>query len=332
MSPTQLSVNCRAESGRWVIGAGTNGWHFGPLHPLSHGRLLMDLEISEQLVSSLHFTPGFMHRGDEKLLEVRDFRQGLSLLNRHNWLSPASAEVAYAQACEELMGLAVPARAVLIRDLIVGIGNLTGRLLRLAAVAMAVGQDGKEILVLRETWIAHTERLTGTRMHSSIVRLGGVAVDISAADLAATSQLADDFLLHPCDVAKLEGCGFLEISGVTTDGAQRIVEEVGIVHQLVRHVSDVCSQLNAVASPIETKLSKSIRVPIGQSYIEQPSSLGITGIWLHSDGGKSPARVAIRSQSAANLAFIQSQAIGQRVIDLVVLLLTVPLALGELDR
>jgi NADH:ubiquinone oxidoreductase subunit D len=36
---------------------------------------------------------GFMHRGAEKLFEVRDYRQLMMLANRHDWLSAFSNEL-----------------------------------------------------------------------------------------------------------------------------------------------------------------------------------------------------------------------------------------------
>ncbi|MEY4347920.1 MAG: hypothetical protein RIS43_339, partial [Actinomycetota bacterium] len=55
-------------------------------------------------------------------------------MNRHNWLSPVAAEIAYAKACEELMGLRVPDKAVALRDLLLQLQELTGLLQRIAGM------------------------------------------------------------------------------------------------------------------------------------------------------------------------------------------------------
>ena len=59
-----------------------------------------------------------MHRGAEKLFEVRDYRQILMLANRHDWLSAFGSELGVALAVERMMGIEVPERAVWLRTVL----------------------------------------------------------------------------------------------------------------------------------------------------------------------------------------------------------------------
>ena len=54
---------------------------------------------------------GFMHRGAEKLFEVRDYRQIIVLANRHDWLSAFANELGVVLAAERMLGMEVPERA-----------------------------------------------------------------------------------------------------------------------------------------------------------------------------------------------------------------------------
>ena len=62
----------------------------------------------------LHADPvvGYMHRGAEKLFEVRDYRQITVLANRHDWLSAFGNELGVVMGVEAMLGMEVPERAV----------------------------------------------------------------------------------------------------------------------------------------------------------------------------------------------------------------------------
>ena len=65
---------------------------------------------------------GYMHRGAEKLFEVRDYRQIIVLANRHDWLSSFANELGVVLAVERMMGLETPERALWIRTLMAELG------------------------------------------------------------------------------------------------------------------------------------------------------------------------------------------------------------------
>lgn len=304
------------------------GREFGSLHPLSHGDLAVHLQLVDGLIATCRFQPGFMHRGDEKLLEVRNYRQGLSLINRHQWLSPAAPETSYAQACEELMGLVPPARAVVIRELVCQMQAVTGSLLRLAGIAQSLSQPWQKTLRLREQWLDVHEALTGVRMHSSAVRLGGVANDCNAEDLEKLYSLASAGYESDFETASLKGLGTFD----GRDSEQRVLDTIEIVKSTCAAICTLISELKNIDGPIATTLPKVVRVPVGSSYKEVPGANGTTGVWLHSDGGTTPMRVHLNTPSFRNLQLIEQNAKGKSVLDLWAMLVSTPLALGEIDR
>src|SRR5262245_51607820 len=86
--------------------------NIGPQHPSTHGVLRLRLVLDGERVISAEPIVGYMHRGAEKLFEVRDYRQIIVLANRHDWLSAFSSQLGLAPAVERLMRLEVTERGV----------------------------------------------------------------------------------------------------------------------------------------------------------------------------------------------------------------------------
>ncbi len=87
-----------------------------PFHsPVTHGFTEFDLEVQDGKVTKAKPILGSMHRGAEKLFESRDYRQILSLANRHEWLGSFAGELGVAQLIEDALGIEVPNAAQWLR-------------------------------------------------------------------------------------------------------------------------------------------------------------------------------------------------------------------------
>ena len=106
----------------------------GAHHPSTHGSLRLRLELDGDVVVTAEPLVGALHRGAEKLFEVRDYRQVLVLANRHDWLAAFNNEVGVALAVEELLGLEVPARATWLRTLLAEVNRVLSHLMFLGYV------------------------------------------------------------------------------------------------------------------------------------------------------------------------------------------------------
>lgn len=148
----------------------------GPDHPSRAGLLEIVVATSENTITRTRIKPGAMHRGAEKLFEVRDYRQILSLADRHDWQAPFFGELAAALAFEDLLRLEPPARATWIRTLL---AEHTRILSHLGFLGWAVRNTATadDIRVAREELRGQTSALTGNRIHPMAVRIGGVAAD-----------------------------------------------------------------------------------------------------------------------------------------------------------
>ncbi len=201
----------------------------GPSHPSAHGVLRLRLELEGDTVVTADPVVGFLHRGAEKLFEVRDYRQGLALANRHDWLSAFTDELVLARAVEGMLGLEVAVRAVWLRTLLAELGRITAGLAFLGAAPAAVGSSpaagartAGAAAEAREAFVRLLERGTGGRLHLMVTQVGGLVQDVPAGwldDVLATTGsarrtwwpelpagLGDD----PAFAARTEGRGVLD--------------------------------------------------------------------------------------------------------------------------
>ena len=103
----------------------------GPRNAAMTGALRLVLTVDGDTIVTARPIIGYMHRGAEKLFEVRDYRQILVLANRHDWLSAFNSEIGLALAVEQLLGVAVPVRAVWLRTLLAELGRVLHHLAHL---------------------------------------------------------------------------------------------------------------------------------------------------------------------------------------------------------
>ena len=113
-STQQLSyIANQASDARVNIELETEGMtlNLGPQHPATHGTLRIIVRLDGEQVVSAEPVMGYMHRGYEKLTEVRTYPQVTTLVNRIDWLGSFANEVPFILAAERLMEVEAPPRA-----------------------------------------------------------------------------------------------------------------------------------------------------------------------------------------------------------------------------
>lgn len=152
----------------------------GPQHPATHGvfRLLATID-GERLVDAEPII-GYMHRGYEKLVEVRDYRQITNLVSRMDWLSGINNELPLALAVERLMGLEVPRRAQYLRVILSEMNRILNHLMFFQSFSAELGSITPTFYAFREREdIQYSmEMVTGGRMHFGFFRPGGLKEDV----------------------------------------------------------------------------------------------------------------------------------------------------------
>ncbi|WP_329482450.1 NADH-quinone oxidoreductase subunit D [Kribbella sp. NBC_01484] len=154
--------------------------NIGPQHPATHGVLRLRLTLDGERIVGCEPIIGYMHRGAEKLFEVRDYRQIIVLANRHDWLSAFANELGVVLAVERMMGLEVPVRAVWLRTLLAELNRILNHLMFLGSYPLELGAITPVFYAFREreTIQAVMEELSGGRMHYMFNRVGGLKEDL----------------------------------------------------------------------------------------------------------------------------------------------------------
>ena len=86
------------------------------------------------------------------------------------------------------------------------------------------------------------------------------------------------------------------------------------------------------AGPIMAKVPKVIKPPIGEAYVSIEAPKGELGYYIVSDGSVQPYRVRVRPPSFINLQSLDQMCRGALIADVVAIIGTIDIVLGEVDR
>jgi NADH-quinone oxidoreductase subunit D len=152
----------------------------GPQHPATHGVLRVLVTLDGERIIEAEPIIGYMHRGHEKLVEQRDFRQITNLLSRMDWLSGINNEIPASIAVEKLMSLEVPRRAQYLRVIMAEINRILNHLMFTGSFGLELGASTPVMYAFRERELLQNamEMVTGGRMHFGFIRPGGLKEDV----------------------------------------------------------------------------------------------------------------------------------------------------------
>src|SRR5437660_9981976 len=77
---------------------------------------------------------------------------------------------------------------------------------------------------------------------------------------------------------------------------------------------------------------RAVRPPVGEAYGRIEGPKGELGFYLISDGGPNPYRYRVRPPSFINLTVLEDLCLGHTVADVMVILGSVDIVMGEVDR
>ena len=154
--------------------------NFGPQHPAAHGVLRLVLEMEGEVIRKADPHIGLLHRATEKLVESKPYNQSIGYMDRLDYMSMMCNEHAYVRAIEKLLGVEAPIRAQYIRTMFDEITRILNHLLWLGALGLDVGAMTIFLYCFRERedLIDCYEAVSGTRMHATYYRPGGVYRDL----------------------------------------------------------------------------------------------------------------------------------------------------------
>jgi NADH-quinone oxidoreductase subunit D len=390
---------------------GANDQHMvlnmGPQHPATHGVLRLVLEIDGETVVRLYPEIGYLHTGIEKTCEAKFYQQVVPMTDRVDYLGPMANNLCYCLAVEKLLGLEIPPKAQWMRVMLAELTRLNSHLIWLGTHAMDIGALTVFLYTFREREeiLRLFEAISGQRMMTSYIRIGGLALeppvgflDRVQAFIKTLPEKIDEYsnLLtgNPIFINRLKGVGHLtkeqaialgvtgpvaRASGIDFDVRRdmpysgyekfhfqiptsqdcdvwarylvRLVEmreSVKIVQQALDGMPEGPIKADApkIVLPDREKMktqmealihhfkivTEGFAVPAGEVYQSIETGHGLTGYYVVSDGTAKPYRVHMRYPSFASLQALETMCKGRLLADVVAVIGSIDIVLGEIDR
>src|SRR3954468_24896999 len=230
-SQQQRYIDARAAEGRVNVEIETEEGmtlNIGPQHPAPHGTLRIVVRLDGEQVIDADVVCGYMHRGYEKLTEVRTYPQVTTLINRIDWLSSFANEVPFILAAEKLMEVEAPPRAQWIRTILFEMARVSNIGLFLGEMGLQLGAMTAAFYAFRdrEFVLNQIEAVTGGRFHPNFDRIGGIKDDLPKGWIDETKRVMQRQREY-CD--EMEGLPVgNEIFEARTRGIGVIPAEVGL--------------------------------------------------------------------------------------------------------
>lgn len=159
---------------------------FGPQHPVLPEPLHLKLVMEDEIVTEAIPQIGFVHRGLEKLCEIRDIHQMIQVVERVCGICSMIHAMCYCQAIEKQMGVEAPRRARFLRVIWSELHRMHSHLLWLGLYADAFGFESlfMQLWKIRERIMDINEATSGNRVIVSVNVIGGVRYDIPPEQLS----------------------------------------------------------------------------------------------------------------------------------------------------
>jgi NADH-quinone oxidoreductase subunit D len=254
--------------------------NLGPQHPATHGTLRIAAKLDGEQVVACEPIMGYMHRGYEKLAEVRTYPQVTTLINRIDWLGSFANEVPFILAAEQLMDVEAPPRAQWIRTVLF-------ELSRVANISLFLGDMGVQVGALtpvfyafrdRERVLNQIEAVTGGRFHPNFDRIGGLKDDLPKGWITETKAVT---------ARMREFCDELEELLIGNEIFEARCRGIGVIPADIA-LSYGLSGANVRASGIDWDLRRDANPGLAWDQVDWK-------VWTHVDGD-SFARVWVRLQ------------------------------------
>ena len=381
--------------------------NMGPQHPSTHGVLRLVIEVDGETIVGLAPDIGYLHTGIEKTCEAKFYQQVVPLTDRIDYLCPMTNNLAYCLAVEKLLGLEIPERAQYLRVLFNELTRIQSHLVWLGTHAMDIGALTVFLYCFREReqLLRIFEAVSGQRMMTSYIRIGGLSLEPPRDLYAQIRTFLKDFpskideyegLLqtNPIWMNRLKGVGYLSsedaialgvtgpplrASGVDFDvrrdmpysGYEKFqfnvpVSNVGDVWaryivrmQEFRESVKICLQAldglpegSIVADApkiilpnreqMKTQMESLIHhfkivtegfgVPAGEATSSVEAPHGMMNYYVVSDGTAKPYRVHMRNPGFSTLQALEVMCKGRLLADVVAVIGSIDIVLGEIDR
>ncbi|MBI4548894.1 MAG: NADH-quinone oxidoreductase subunit D [Ignavibacteriae bacterium] len=119
--------------------------------------------------------------------------------------------------------------------------------------------------------------------------------------------------------------------GTVGDCWDRYMVRVREMEQSLNIIEQALEQI-PTEGDVQSAVPKKIRPPVGDVYVRSESPRGEIGFYIISDGSTSPYRVKARSPAFVNLSVLPEISKGYMIADMIAIVGSVDIVLGEVDR
>ena len=166
----------------------------GPQHPALLEPEKFAVLVEGETVKAVEPRIGYVHRGVEKASEARTYMQDVYLVERICGICNSCHATAFVETVEKILKTEVPRRGKYIRTIILEANRLHSHLLTLGHAGLEIGYETlfQYFWRDREPIMDITEMLTGNRVVSSSIAIGGVRRDIKETDIPKIKSILND--------------------------------------------------------------------------------------------------------------------------------------------
>ena len=180
----------------------------------------------------------------------------------------------------------------------------------------------EELLTTNRIWLERT-RNVGTISAKDCIALGVTGPVLRASGVKWDIRKALPY-------SGYENFDFEIPTGQNGDTYDRYLVRLAEMHQSLRIIDQAVNSIPE--GPIMAKIPKVIKPPVGEIYHSIEAPKGELGYFIVSDGSTQPYRVRVRPPSFVNLQALDLMVRGALVADVIAVIGTLDIVLGEVDR
>ncbi|MFL2751748.1 MAG: NADH-quinone oxidoreductase subunit D [Dehalococcoidia bacterium] len=183
-------------------------------------------------------------------------------------------------------------------------------------------EECDELLTQNETFLARTKNVSCLTIEDA------VNFGVTGPILRSTGLIEDVRISEPYGIYDRFDFGIP--IGSTGDCWDRYYVRMLEMRESLSIIKQAMKQMEP--GEVQAKMRRIVRPPEGECFVRTESPRGDLGVFLVSDGSQNPYRVKVRAPSFANLQAIKHMLEGVYVADAVVILGSLDIVLGEVDR
>ena len=183
-------------------------------------------------------------------------------------------------------------------------------------------EEYEELLTTNRIWVERTKNV-GTISAKDCIALGVTGPVLRASGVKWDLRKAQPYAVY-------KQFDFEIPTGQNGDTYDRYLVRMAEMRQSLRIIQQAVDGIPE--GPIMAKVSKVMKPPVGEIYHSIEAPKGELGYFIVSDGSTQPYRIRVRPPSFVNLQALDLMCRGQLVADVIAVIGTLDIVLGEVDR